>query len=143
MRLDLSEEKVLSTRDVLEIIFPNKKTRIASRIFLDWLKERGGQATKNAVSNFANALQDEKFSNKGIPIKYSRRNFYMTILRNLINLGFIQRNVPIWDDRSRRTLYVYMRNIFDIPQKPPSVGFWRISYYICRKWNNEWEHGED
>ena len=143
MRLDLSEEKVLSTRDVLEIIFPNKKTRIASRIFLDWLKERGGQATKNAVSNFANALQDEKFSNKGIPIKYSRRNFYMTILRNLINLGFIQRNVPIWDDKSRRTLYVYMRNIFDIPQKPPSVGFWRISYYICRKWNNEWEHGED
>jgi len=143
MRLDLSEEKVLSTRDVLEIIFPNKKTRIASRIFLDWLKERGGQATKNAVSNFANALQDEKFSNKGIPIKYSRRNFYMTILRNLINLGFIQRNVPVWDDRSRRTLYVYMRNIFDIPQKPPSVGFWRISYYICRKWNNEWEHGED
>ncbi len=143
MRLDLSEEKVLSTRDVLEIIFPNKKTRIASRIFLDWLKERGGQATKNAVSNFANALQDEKLSNKGIPIKYSRRNFYMTILRNLINLGFIQRNVPVWDDRSRRTLYVYMRNIFDIPQKPPSVGFWRISYYICRKWNNEWEHGED
>ena len=143
MRLDLSEEKVLSTRDVLEIIFPNKKTRMASRIFLDWLKERGGQATKNAVSNFANALQDEKFSNKGIPIKYSRRNFYMTILRNLINLGFIQRNVPVWDDRSRRTLYVYMRNIFDIPQKPPSVGFWRISYYICRKWNNEWEHGED
>ncbi|MCP8305360.1 MAG: hypothetical protein H3Z50_07860 [archaeon] len=143
MKLDLSEEGVLSARDVLEIIFPNKKTRIAARIFLDWLKERGGQATKNAVSNFADALQDGKFSNKGIPFKYSRRNFYMTILRDLIGLGFVQRNVPVWDDRSRRTLYVYMRNIFDIPQKPPSVGFWRISYYICRKWNNEWEQGRE
>jgi len=141
MKLDLSEEKVLSARDVLEIIFPNKKTRVAARIYLDWLKERSGQATKNAVSNFADALQEEKFSNKGISFKYSRRNFYMTVLRDLISLGFIKRNVPVWDDRSRKTLYVYMRNIFDIPQKPPSVGFWRISYYICRKWNNEWEHG--
>ncbi len=143
MKLDLSEEGVLSARDVLEIIFPNKKTRIAARIFLDWLKERGGKATKNAVSNFAYALQDSKFTNKGVPFNYSRRNFYMTILRDLIGLGFIQRNVPVWDDRSRRTLYVYMRNIFDIPQKPPSVGFWKISYYICRKWNNEWDRGEN
>jgi hypothetical protein len=50
-------------------------------------------------------------------------------------MGFIRRNVPVWDNRSKRTLYVYMKNIFDIPHKPPSVGFWRLSYYIAKKWN--------
>jgi len=139
MRLDLSEEKALSTKDVLEIIFPNKKTRIAARLFIDWLKERGGQATKNAVSEFADDLEGGRLSNKGIPFKYSKRNFYLTVLRNLLDLGFLQRNAPVWDDRSKRTLYVYMRNIFDISQKPPSVGFWRISYYICKKWNDEFK----
>lgn len=137
MRMDLSEERVLSARDPLEIIFPNKITRTAARIFLDWLKEGGGKATKNAVSNFANSLEGGKHMHKNAPFKYSRRNFYMTVLKALIKLGFIQRNVPFWDEKSRKTHYVYMRNIFDIPQKPPSVGFWKLSYYVCRKWNDE------
>lgn len=139
MRLDFSEERVRSAENALEIIFPNKKTRAAAEVFVDWLKEKGGQATKNAVSNFADALQDGKYAIADAPFRYSRRNFYMTVIRKLVNLGFLQRNVPVWDERSKRTLYVYMRSIFDIPQKPPSVGFWRISYYVCRKWNELWK----
>lgn len=134
VRLNFSEESIHSS-DALEIMFPNKKTRDAARLFVEWLRKKGGTASKNAVSNFADELHNGSMAVKGIPFTYSRRNFYLTVLRTLVELGFIQRNVPVWDSARRRTLYVYSRNIFDIHQKPPSVGFWRLSYYICRKWN--------
>ena len=135
MRIVFSEEKIIGASDALEIIFPNRKTQTAARLFVEWLKEKGGQASKTAVSVFADDLQNGRLDSKGRPFKYSKRNFYMTVLKILIAMGFIRRNVPIWDERGKRTLYVYMRNIFDIPQKPPSVGFWRLSYYVSKKWN--------
>src|SRR3972149_7860787 len=135
MRVDFSEENILSASDALEIIFPNKKTQIAARIFVAWLNEKGGQSSKTSVRLFADELQSGRLDSKGVCFRYSKRNFYMTVLRNLIDLGFIRRNVPIWDDHGKRTLYVYARNIFDIPQKPPAIGFWRLSYYVAKKWN--------
>ncbi len=131
----LSEEKVMSTQNVFEIIFPDQRTKNAAELFSIWLKNSGGNATKNSVSEFANSLQLGKALDNGILFKYSRRNFYMTVLRTLIDMGFIQKNVPIWNESNNKTMYVYSRNIFDIPNKPPTVGFWRISYYICKKWN--------
>lgn len=135
MRIIFSEEKIIGATDALEIIFPNLKTRTAARIFVEWLKNKDGQASKTAVSIFADEIQNGTLDDKGRPFKYSKRNFYMTVLKTLVGMGFLRRNVPIWDDHGKRTLYVYMRNIFDIPQKPPSVGFWRLSYYIAKKWN--------
>ena len=135
-RLNFSEEAIHSASDALDVIFPNKKTRDAARLFVEWLRKKGGTASKNAVSNFADELQAGTMNVRGMPFAYSRRNFYLTALRTLVDLGFMQRNVPVWDSPRRQTVYVYSRNIFDIPQKPPSVGFWRLSYYICRKWND-------
>jgi len=135
MRIFFSEEKIISASDALDIIFPNKKTQTAARIFSYWLKEKGGKATKTAVSMFAEKIDQGVLDSSGKPFRYSKRNFYLTVLRTLISMGFIRRNVPIWDDRSKKTLYVYMRNLFDIPQKPPSIGFWKLSFYIARKWN--------
>ena len=59
----------------------------------------------------------------------------MTILRTLLDLGFISKNVPVWDDSRKKTLYLYTSNIFDIPQRAPSIGFWKQAYYVCKKWN--------
>lgn len=139
VRMSISEEKVLSAHDVLEILFPNRKTQAAARLFVNWLRDNGGRATKNQVSRFGSMLQEGELRLEATPIRYSRRNFYLTVLKTLVNLGFIQRNVPVWDEKSSKTLYVYARNVFDIPKKPPSVGFWRIAYYMCRKWNNMFE----
>lgn len=130
----------MSSSDVTDTLFSNKKTRVAARIFLSWLKERNGQASKNAVSNFADMLASGKFSVNGSAFRYSRRNFYLTVLRSLVSAGFVGRNVPAWDGRLKRTQHVYMRNIFDIPRKAPSVGFWRLAYFICRKWNNSFRN---
>ena len=60
----------------------------------------------------------------------------LTILKTFVDMGFVQRNVPVWDRGTGKTLFIYQRNFFDIPQKPPSVGFWRLAYYICKKWND-------
>ena len=130
----------MSSSDVVETIFSNEKTRVAARIFLRWLKERKGMASKNAVSKFADMLESRRFAANGSAFKYSRRNFYLTVLKSLVNAGFIGRNVPVWDGRLKKTQYVYMRNLFDIPRKAPSIGFWRLSYYICRKWNDEFRN---
>jgi hypothetical protein len=135
MRIIFSEEKIIGASDALEIIFPNRKTQTAARIFVKWLKDKGGQSSKTAVSLFAEEMQGGRLDGNGRPFRYSKRNFYMTVLKTLISMGFIRRNVPVWDERGKRTLYVYVRNIFDIPQKPPSVGFWRLSYYVAKKWN--------
>ncbi len=132
----LSEEKVMSTSNFFEIIFPEKKTRIAAEQFSQLLAKNSGIATKNLVSEFANSLHNGIILDNGNFYKYSRRNLYMTVIRTLLDMGFIQRNVPIWDISRKKTLYVYSRNLLDIPNKPPSVGFWKIAYYICRKWNN-------
>ena len=131
----LSEEKVMSTQSVFDIIFPGIKTRRAAELFVKILYRSNGIATKNSVSEFANNLQIGIILEDGELFRYSRRNFYMTVLRTLIDMGFVQNNIPVWDEKRNKTLYVYSRNIFDIPNKPPTVGFWRISYYICKKWN--------
>ena len=135
VRARFSEENVLGASSALEILFPAGKTRIAATLFVEWLRAKGGQATKNAVSAFANTLQRGELRWHDMAFRYSRRNFYLTVLRTLVSLGFIQRNLPVWDEGRRQTLYVYARSIFDIPQKPPAVGFWRLAYYTCRKWN--------
>lgn len=132
----LSEERVMSSANIFDIIFPDKRTKNAADLFSKWLIENDGVVSKNSMSEFANNLQSGLLLENGLTFKYSRRNFYMTLLRTLIDMGFIQKNVPIWDEVRNKTLYMYSRNIFDIPNKPPSVGFWRISYYICKKWNN-------
>jgi|TARA_B100001750_G_C15270078_1_gene477046 hypothetical protein len=130
-----SEKKIMSSKNTIEIIFPNTKTRKAAKIFVDWIKKQDGIATKNAVSEFANSLNNGTNSEEFSYFKYSRRNFYMTVLRKLIDMGFIQHNVPIWDSKLNKTIHVYKINIFDIPKKPPQIGFWKLSYYMCKKWN--------
>ena len=130
----LSEEKVMSN-NIFEIIFPGIKSEKAAELFVKVLQKSNGKATKNSVSDFANNLQNGILMENGELFKYSRRNFYMTVLRTLVDMGFIQKNMPVWDTKRNKTLYVYSRNFFDIPNKPPAVGFWRLSYYICKKWN--------
>lgn len=141
MRLSFTEEKIMSAKTAIEVIFPNKKTQAAAHLFLQFLKENRGMVSKNQVSRFADKLQRGELLYGNKPLKYSRRNFYLTILRNLIGMGFIRRNVPTWDSSRRTTKYVYAVNIFDIPKKPPSVGFWRLAYYVCKKWNAFFEEG--
>lgn len=129
----------MRAKDSLEILFPNMRTRKASRLFIDWLKTNNDigpfYATKNAVSRFADSLQLGIIDSDGNKIKFSRVNFYGTILKTLIEGGFLQKDLAVYDSVSSRTLWVYAPHIFNIPKEPPAKGFWRLAYYICKKWN--------
>ncbi|MEM3403050.1 MAG: hypothetical protein QXJ17_00650 [Nitrososphaeria archaeon] len=140
MRLNLSEESIINAKSALEILFPDKRSRIAAKLLLEWMKENKGRATKNALNNFSKRLENKELMYGNSPFKYSRRNLYGTVIKNLVKLGFLQRNAPIWDERMQKTLKVYQIQIFDIPNKPPAIGFWRLSYYVCRKWNEEFAY---
>ena len=63
----------MSSKDTIEIIFPNTKTRKAAKIFVNWIKKQDGIATKNAVSEFANSLNSGTNSQEFSYFKYSKK----------------------------------------------------------------------
>ncbi len=136
LRFEISEEVVYSDKDVLHIIFPMKKSRIAAEYLVEHFRNNGGYITKEQMSEIANRLDKGLITEEEKLIKYSRRNFYLTVVKRLVELGFVQKNVRHRNPSTGKEEFAYMRNIFDIPSRPPSVGFWRLSYFICRKWNN-------
>ena len=138
--MNISEELVLRSKDSLDIIFSNSKSRKASRLFITWLKTNNNYgpnyATKTAVSDFANSLQEGILDSKGNTIKYSRVSFYGTIIKTLVRGGFLQKDLAVWSSSRSKTMWLYAPYIFKLSVEPPSKGFHRISYYICKKWNN-------
>jgi len=138
MKISFDGEQIIREKDLCKIIFNRRKTQRACRIFLEWLKERGGWATKYAVSQFADSLKEGKHLWQNAPFRYSRRNFYMTILKRLLGLGLLEIR-PHYMERDHSTHFVYSACILDIPQRPPAQGFWKYCYYLSRHWNREFE----
>jgi len=48
--------------DISGLLFEHEKTRQASRLFLEWLKKNGGEATRHEVSRFGFDLQARKIA---------------------------------------------------------------------------------
>jgi len=135
VRLNLSEEAVMRAKDVFEILFPNRRAQIAARLLIEELKRNRGWISKAQLRALADRLEKGEAAFEGRLVRYSKRNFYLTVVRRLVELGFIDRNKPRWSEERRRTIYGYGVEVFKIPKRPPSSGFWRISYYVCKKWN--------
>ena len=142
MQISFDGEQVIREKDVCKVIFNRRKTQRAFRIFLEWLKQKGNWATKYAVSKFADSLNDGKYLWQNAPFRYSRRNFYMTVLKRLLGLGLLEIR-PKYSERDHRTHFVYSACLLDIPQRPPAQGFWKYCYYLCRKWNREFKGDQD
>ena len=123
--------------DICVLLFKRPKTVKAARLFLDWLKTTGGPypgATRSEVSQFGRDLQagliDPEFT-------YGRKAFYATILRRLVDLGFIGLRYR-GRDRKGRSIEKYVPIHQPITLRPPSrKNFWNICWHICKKWNDE------
>lgn len=127
-------ESLPKETDVSMLLFDYEKSRRACRIFLDWLKEKGGKASKNEISAFAYQLQQGKID-KGFT--YSRKSFYKTVLRRLVNLGFIELYQGHYKGRRR---WIYAPVWQPIPKRPPGGrNFYNMAWQICKRWNQEWE----
>ena len=74
--------------------------------------------TKRQLRFFAKDLEDGKLG-----VKYSYHNFYVKLLRKLLDLGFIEKDVLIWDEKRKKTEAVYQLKLQPIPERGPQGGF--------------------
>ncbi|MHA1237827.1 MAG: hypothetical protein ACTSSJ_01035 [Candidatus Odinarchaeia archaeon] len=86
-------KKVNYGKLVAEDIFPNKrqrKAKICTFIFLNWIKKRGLFASKREIREFSVKLKKKEFTWSDQPFKYSQRNFYGTVLKKLLEYGYLK-----------------------------------------------------
>jgi hypothetical protein len=125
----LSEDK-----DICTLLFDHEKPRQACRLFLDWLRENGNRASRHEVSQFGRDLQEGEIEEG---FTYCRWSFYRTVLKRLVNLGFMELFTGYHKGRRQQ---VYAPIIQPIPARPPGGrNFWNMAWQICERWNNEWE----
>jgi hypothetical protein len=87
--------------------------------------------TKREMRYFAKESQS---GNGGV--KYSYHNFYVKMLMKLLDLGFVEKDILIWDDRRKKTEGVYQLKLQPIPERPPQGGFVKQSWQLARGWND-------
>jgi len=122
--------------DICEVIFSHKKTVKACRLFLDWLKNNRNEASRAQVSSFARELAGGHIREG---FTYKRSNFYRTLLKKLVALGFISLQSRFDPESNRKARYVYALIRQPIPKRPPLGGssFWRRAWDLCNNWNKE------
>jgi hypothetical protein len=124
---------------VFELLYRCNKTRHAAKLLVKWLLKKGGYATPSELSGFAWKLQ-KGLAEKGF--KYRRSSLYRTVLRRLLDFGFVNQQ-QIYDVKSGRVVQGYLLVRQPIPKRPPLGGrsFWKLAWHISRSWNIMIEHG--
>ncbi|MEM1590000.1 MAG: hypothetical protein QW175_06250 [Candidatus Bathyarchaeia archaeon] len=133
--------------DVCGLLFVNKRSQRACRLFLCELKRKGFM-TRAELSRFAWDLSRGKVEPG---FRYARCNFYTTVKRTLMCLGLItvrQRYVGgesfSWEPRRGRKMRdvvdVYVPVLQPIPMRPPDgVNLPRLIWNVCKAWNDFWQ----
>ena len=91
--------------------------------------------TRRELRFFAKELETGKLG-----VKYSYHNFYTKLIRKLLDLGFLERGVVVWDAKHQRTASVYQLKLQSIPDRPPSSGFFKQAWQVSQDWNDLIEH---
>ena len=122
---------------ICNLLFNYPKAQRTCRLFLDWLKTTDKPypgATRHEVSQFGRDLQAGRIQPA---FTYSRKSFYVTILRRLVDLGLI--GLQHRSNPRGSPIEKYVPIYQPIPKTSPSrKNFWNIAWHICRKWNREW-----
>jgi hypothetical protein len=120
--------------DVFELLFRCNRTRHGARLLVEWLIRNGGYVTPSELSSFAWKLQ-RGLAEKGF--KYRRSSLYRTVLRRLLDFGFVNQQ-QIFDAKSGRVVQAYVLLRQPIPKRPPLGGksFWKLAWQISREWNS-------
>jgi hypothetical protein len=125
-------EKTVIRGDILGLLFGERKETVkAVRLVVDRMKRNPTLSmTKREMRFFAKELETGRLG-----VKYSYHNFYTKLLRKLLDMGFMEKDVIIWDAGRRKTVSVYQLKIQQIPERPPSSGFVRKAWQIAKGWN--------
>ncbi len=127
------DEQLLGKGDTLGLLFGDREeTRLAAETMVKKMKQSPNLAfTKREMRFFAKELQ----SGTG-GVKYSYHNFYTKLLKKLLDLGFVEKNVVVWDAKRKKTASVYQLKLQPAPEKPPQGGFVKHAWRIAKGWND-------
>jgi len=126
-------EKTIGSGNVLELLFGDRKSTVAAaRLLIDRMKKDPHLAmTRREMRAFAKELESSRSG-----VKYSYHNFYVKLLRKLLDMGFLEKDVLIWDEKRRKTEAVYQIKLQAIPERSPQGGFVKQSWQVARGWND-------
>ena len=123
--------------NVLGFLFGDRDETIkAAQLPIDRMKQANTLSmTRRELRFFAKELETGKLG-----VKYSYHNFYTKLIRKLLDLGFLERGVVVWDAKHQRTASVYQLKLQSIPDRPPSSGFFKQAWQVSKDWNDLIEH---
>jgi hypothetical protein len=126
-------EKLINNGDTLAVLFGERKETVdAAKTLLARMKSNANLSmTKREMRFFAKDLETGKLG-----VKYSYHNFYMKLLRKLLDMGFIEKDVLIWDDKRKKTQSVYQLKLQLIPERGPQGGFVKQAWQLAKGWND-------
>ena len=87
--------------------------------------------TRRELRFFAKELESGKLG-----VKYSYHNFYTKLIRKLLDLGFLEKDVVVWDAKRQKTATVYQLRLQSIPERPPQAGFIKQAWQVAKGWND-------
>lgn len=126
-------DKSINNGDVLKVLFGDRKETVdTASILIARMKANANLSmTKREIRFFAKDLETGKLG-----VKYSYHNFYMKLLRKLLDMGFIEKDVLIWDDKRKKTQAVYQLKFQSIPERGPTGGFVKQAWQLAKGWND-------
>jgi hypothetical protein len=126
-------DKTVANGDILTLLFGDRQETVAvARLLVARMRSDTHLAmTKRQLRFFAKDLEDGKLG-----VKYSYHNFYVKLLRKLLDLGFIEKDVLIWDEKKKRTEAVYQLKLQPIPERGPQGGFIKKAWLLAKGWND-------
>lgn len=126
-------DKTVNNGNILELLFGQRKDTLdAAKKLIERMRSNSNLAmTRREIRFFAKDLEDGKLG-----VKYSYHNFYVKLLRKMLDLGFIEKDVLIWDEKRRKTESVYQLKLQPIPERGPQGGFIKQCWQLAKGWND-------
>ena len=84
--------------DIYEVIFATRQQQIVAKVFVNFMKSKGGEVNKTEMSMFATRLHDGElitqidepgYKGKEVKLSYNKRQFYDRILTPMKSMGLI------------------------------------------------------
>ncbi|MDG6929116.1 MAG: hypothetical protein JRN29_03590, partial [Nitrososphaerota archaeon] len=69
---------------------------------------------------------------------------FLDLLKKMVDLGLVGRDVPLWSAAARRTVWGYSLRRLKIPKRPPGeeYDFWKAAWLMARSWNRLLDGGD-
>jgi len=127
------EDRVLNRGDVLALLFGDREATLdAAKLLISRMKGNPHLAmTRREMRMFAKELEGGHGK-----VKYSYHNFYVKLLRKLLDMGFLEKDVLIWDEKRKKTEAVYQLKLQAIPERAPQGGFIKQAWQVAKGWND-------